>query len=65
MDLVEDIANILHLNQGGVAPEEFEEVMGSKQKPFSSLEQWQQDEWRAVAGAVVDYLAEKGLVGRA
>lgn len=70
-ELVEQIAEAIYRNKGGVAPEEFEEITGKRQKdwktdlPWDSnpdeLCEWERDEYRQQAEAVLKVLDHDGL----
>lgn len=76
MDIIEDIAKTIFLHEGGLAPGEYEAVTGKRQKlwktdaqwdsqPDIELCEWERDEYRVMASAVVDLLVERGMVGKA
>ena len=72
-DLIEVIAEIIYLHQAGIYPEEYEIIMGEKQKLWKTDKPWdsqpdiellehERDEYRTQAKAVVEYLKKIGLI---
>lgn len=54
--LREEIAQAIWAHQGGVAPDEFETVMGKPKGSWDALTEWQRDDYRFEADAVLDVL---------
>jgi len=62
--LIEDIAMILHLHEGGVdSPEEYLELFEEEQLPFTDIEEWEKDDLRLQAQKIIDMLIDKGIKG--
>jgi len=68
MDLVEKVAIAIYLHQGGVAPDQYEEVMGVKQRLWKTAAPWdsqpeielcehERDEYRFQAEAAIKAVA--------
>ena len=68
-DLVERVAEVIFLHDGGMTPDEYETAMGSKRKawqttapwdsqPEVELCEWERDEYRVQARAVLALLLE-------
>lgn len=65
MDVITDaIAMMLFLYEGGVSPEEYEEVMGMKQPEWNSLPQWRHDDYKVQAKAVYKLLEDHDLLNK-
>ena len=68
--IVEQIAEIIYLHNGGISPDEYFEIVGRTQrlwktdKPWDSqpdieLCEWERDEYRTQAQAVIDFIKTK------
>jgi hypothetical protein len=71
-ELIEQVAEIIYRHKGGVAPDEYEAVIGEKQKEWKTDAPWdtnpdelcehERDEYRTQARAVLDHLRQRGYL---
>lgn len=52
----EAVAQAMYYYRGGIYPSEYETIVGEKQRPWESLEQWEHSEYRMVAERVLEAL---------
>jgi hypothetical protein len=70
-EIIEKVAELIYLNEGGVSPEEFKKVCGFSKRKWKTgrkwdsyddeLCEWERDEYRHQATVIVNFIEQENL----
>lgn len=60
-EMIEQIARRLHNYTGGLSMDEYEKFVGFRRTEFEEIEEWERDELRGEAKAVLNLIEELGM----